>query len=193
MKNDFYLQSHAAIQGSTLSIICFADLVMDYFISSSFCTLYSLARRHFQRQYAKVNSSPLPLLSDKCIDVFISEFKNLLSHFAMSMRKLLVPSRSPPPFIVSLGSVLILNFNLISLIVSRCRRKFLLLVYHDSFSLFLQLVCSRGVFHMTPESHGLQFDDSASSASGGSSFDLNLWRSAFKGVNKFLGNRMYFL
>jgi hypothetical protein len=33
--------------------------------------------------------------------------------------------------------------------------------------------------------HGLQFDDSASSASGGSSFDLNIWRCAFKSVNKF--------
>ena len=32
MKNDFYLQSHAAIQGSTSSIIYLADLLMDYFI-----------------------------------------------------------------------------------------------------------------------------------------------------------------
>jgi hypothetical protein len=41
---------------------------------------------------------------------------------------------------------------------------------------------------MTPEAHGLQFDDSASSASGGrSSFDLNTRRNAFKleGINKF--------
>lgn len=32
MKNDFYFQSHAAIQGSTLSIIYLADLLMDYLI-----------------------------------------------------------------------------------------------------------------------------------------------------------------
>jgi len=58
---------------------------------------------------------------------------------------------------------------------------------------YADLVCSRGAFHMTPEAHGLQFDDSASSASGGSSFDLNIWRSAFMSVNRILGNRMYFL
>jgi len=58
---------------------------------------------------------------------------------------------------------------------------------------YADLVCSRGVFHMSPEAHGLQFDDSASSVSGGSSFDLNTWHSAFKNINKFLGNRMYFL
>ena len=46
---------------------------------------------------------------------------------------------------------------------------------------------------MSPEAHGLQFDDSASSSSGGSSFDLNIWRTAFKSVNKYLGNHMYFL
>ena len=44
MKDDFYLQSHAATQGSTLSIICLADLLMDFILfSSSFCALYSLA------------------------------------------------------------------------------------------------------------------------------------------------------
>jgi len=58
---------------------------------------------------------------------------------------------------------------------------------------YADLVCSRGVFHMSPEAHNLQFDDSASSASGGSSFDLNMWRSAFKGINKFMGKKMYFL
>jgi eukaryotic translation initiation factor 2C len=58
---------------------------------------------------------------------------------------------------------------------------------------YADLVCARGVFHMSPEAHGLQFDDSASSASGGSSFDLNTWRGAFQAINKFLGNRMYFL
>jgi len=58
---------------------------------------------------------------------------------------------------------------------------------------YADLVCSRGVFHMAPEAHGLQFDDSASSASGGSTFDLNTWRSAFKDINRVLGNRMYFL
>ena len=59
--------------------------------------------------------------------------------------------------------------------------------------LILQLVCSQGVFHMSPDGHGLQFDNSASSASGGSVFDLNIWHSAFRDINKFLGNRMYFL
>jgi hypothetical protein len=44
---------------------------------------------------------------------------------------------------------------------------------------------------MNPQAHGLHFDDSASSVSGGSGFDLNTWRSAFMSVNKFLGNRMY--
>jgi len=58
---------------------------------------------------------------------------------------------------------------------------------------YADLVCSRGAFHMSPDAHGLQFDDSASSASGGSTFDLNNWRSAFRGINKSLGNRMYFL
>jgi len=58
---------------------------------------------------------------------------------------------------------------------------------------YADLVCSRGVFHMSPEAHNLQFDDSASSASGGSSFDLNMWRSAFKGINKYMGKKMYFL
>jgi len=58
---------------------------------------------------------------------------------------------------------------------------------------YADLVCSRGVFHMSPEAYNLQFDDSASSASGGSSFDLNMWRSAFKDVNRFLGSKMYFL
>lgn len=58
---------------------------------------------------------------------------------------------------------------------------------------YADLVCSRGAFHMSPEAHGLQFDDSASSASGGSSFDLNPWRSAFTNVNRILGNSMYFL
>jgi len=38
----------------------------------------------------------------------------------------------------------------------------------------------------------LQFDDSASSSSGGSSFDLNIWHSAFKRVNKFLGTFLFF-
>jgi hypothetical protein len=48
---------------------------------------------------------------------------------------------------------------------------------------------------MSPDARGLQFDDSTSSASGGSAFNLNAWHSvsAFQGVNKFLGNRMYFL
>jgi len=58
---------------------------------------------------------------------------------------------------------------------------------------YADLVCSRGVFHLMPEAHGFSFDDSASSASGGSSFDLNVWRNAFMDVNKILGNRMYFL
>jgi hypothetical protein len=33
-KNNFYLQSHAALQGSTLSITCpsLANMLMDYFI-----------------------------------------------------------------------------------------------------------------------------------------------------------------
>ena len=46
---------------------------------------------------------------------------------------------------------------------------------------------------MSPDAHGLQFDDSASSASGGSTFDLDNWRSTFGAINKLLGNRMYFL
>jgi len=58
---------------------------------------------------------------------------------------------------------------------------------------YADLVCSRGAFHVGPEAHGLQFDDSASSSSGGTAFDLNVWRSAFKPVNRILGNRMYFL
>ncbi|KAF8811942.1 argonaute-like protein [Phlegmacium glaucopus] len=58
---------------------------------------------------------------------------------------------------------------------------------------YADLVCARGVFHMSPEAHGLQFDDSASSSSGGLSFDLDNWRSAFMSVNRILGNRMYFL
>jgi eukaryotic translation initiation factor 2C len=58
---------------------------------------------------------------------------------------------------------------------------------------YADLVCSRGVFHMDPQAHNLQFDDSASSVSGGSTFDLNSWRSAFGHVNKLLGHKMYFL
>jgi len=58
---------------------------------------------------------------------------------------------------------------------------------------YADLVCARGVFHMSPEAHGLQFDDSASSASGGSLFDLNIWRSAFLKVNQNLSKQMYFL
>jgi eukaryotic translation initiation factor 2C len=58
---------------------------------------------------------------------------------------------------------------------------------------YADLVCSRGAFHMSPDAHGLQFDDSVSSASGGTMFDLNTWRSAFQDINGLLGNRMYFL
>jgi hypothetical protein len=46
---------------------------------------------------------------------------------------------------------------------------------------------------MSPEAHGLQFDDSASSASGGSTFDLNTWRNAFQSINMLMGKKMYFL
>src|SRR6202044_233898 len=69
------------------------------------------------------------------------------------------------PVYCEFSLVFMLKFNLIRLIVSRCRRKSLLLVYHGSFLIILQLVCSQGVFHMSPEAHGLQFDDSASSSS----------------------------
>ena len=72
MKDDFYLLSHAATQGSTLSIICLADLLMDFILFSFlFCALYSLAQRHFHWEYAKVttNASSFQLL---CIDVFQS-------------------------------------------------------------------------------------------------------------------------
>jgi len=59
------------------------------------------------------------------------------------------------------------------------------------FLIIFPLVCSHGVFHMSPDAHGLHFDDSASSASGGTGFDLNIWRSAFKGTTGILGNHMY--
>jgi hypothetical protein len=146
MKNDFYLQSHAAVQvqSSTLLIICLADLLMDLAPRSAH---YTVLHDDIFNGNMKGNNA----FSIRRVDVF-SEFKYLLSHFATLMQKLLIPSQSLPLFIVSLGLILALNFNLmISLIVSRCRREFSLLVYHDSFSC-LQPFCSRSVFHMIPES-----------------------------------------
>ena len=51
---------------------------------------------------------------------------------------------------------------------------------------YTNLVCSRGLPHMSP--HGLQFDNTASSTSGVSPFDLNNWRITFKIINKFIGS-----
>ena len=51
---------------------------------------------------------------------------------------------------------------------------------------YTNLVCSRGLPHMSP--HGLQFDNTASSTRGVSPFDLNNWRITFKIINKFIGS-----
>ena len=49
MRNDFYLQSHAAIQGSKLYVFCLANMLTVFFSSSSFCPLHSPSRWYFQR------------------------------------------------------------------------------------------------------------------------------------------------
>ncbi|KAF8162787.1 argonaute-like protein [Crassisporium funariophilum] len=62
-----------------------------------------------------------------------------------------------------------------------------------SVSIPAPLVCARGAFHLDPKLN-LQFDDSASSSSGGrSTFDLGMWKDAFMPVNKGIDRSMYFL
>ncbi|KAF8968250.1 ribonuclease H-like domain-containing protein [Flammula alnicola] len=57
---------------------------------------------------------------------------------------------------------------------------------------YADLVCSRGVFHIDPNER-LDFDDSASTVSGGSTFDLSSWQTAFQKVNPGMAKNMYFL
>ncbi|KAF8970921.1 Piwi domain-containing protein [Flammula alnicola] len=57
---------------------------------------------------------------------------------------------------------------------------------------YADLVCSRGVFHIDPNER-LDFDDSASTVSGGSTFDLSTWQAAFQKVNPRMAQNMYFL
>ncbi|KAF8804308.1 hypothetical protein BYT27DRAFT_7301310 [Phlegmacium glaucopus] len=50
------------------------------------------------------------------------------------------------------------------------KESFMIIVQQDA-----NLVCMQGVFHMSPEVHSLQFDDSASSSSSGLLFNLDNW------------------
>lgn len=60
----------------------------------------------------------------------------------------------------------------------------------------IQLVCSRGQFHLNPDV-GLQFDDTKDSSSlekdARSAFDMAPWLEAFKPLHQLLQDTMYFL
>jgi len=61
----------------------------------------------------------------------------------------------------------------------------------------MQLVCSRGQFHLKPDA-GLQFDDtdldsSSQDRDSQSAFDMAPWLEAFKPLHKSVQDTMYFL
>ena len=144
-------------------------LVPSRFLLLSFCTLHSSTRRYFQWEHAKVSPFQFFLFPATCWCVFhfriIQELAFILCHvYAKTTR-------------------FISGFVGIS---SRCRCESSLLVYLNSFSSIFSLFAPEVYFAWATLQFRSLFDDSASSASDGSSFDLNTWRGAFKAtVNKF--------